>query len=123
MLKAIYRTKDLQEAIIAFQDFQQQWKRMYPSIVHYWAENFPHLTRFLSLPRSIRPYLYTTNYLERLSKEIKRRAKTIEIFCSEDSLINLLYIVMIWENEKLQSRRLIGFSSFKALEEGETQIP
>ncbi|MEJ5189826.1 MAG: transposase, partial [Breznakiellaceae bacterium] len=66
----------------------------------------------------VRPYIYTTNQLERINKEIRRRTKTIEVFSSEESLISVLYLILKNENEKLQQRRLRGFSSLMSGEEG-----
>ncbi|MBN2025990.1 MAG: transposase, partial [Actinobacteria bacterium] len=69
-------------------------------------------------PDSVRPYIYTTNQLERINKEIKRRTKTIEAFSSEESLISVLYLILKFEDEKLQQRRLRGFNNSVSDEEG-----
>ncbi len=36
-------------------------------------------------------YLYTTNQLERLMREVKRQVKTVGIFCDPEALEKLLY--------------------------------
>ena len=59
----------------------------------------------------IRCFLYTTNAIERLNKEVRRRAKVIEIF-SPISLEKVLYLVLREENAKLRRRRLRDFQSF-----------
>ena len=41
------------------------------------------LINFLRYPKEIRQFIYTTNQLERLAKEIKRRIKVIEVFPDE----------------------------------------
>lgn len=117
-LKAIYRADDQEEAERALSTFEERWKKRYPSLVRYWRENFPYLTAFLKYPEQVRPYIYTTNQLERINKEIKRRTKTIEVFSSEESLISVLYLILKNENERLQQRRLRGFSSLVSGEEG-----
>ncbi|MGQ9536690.1 MAG: transposase [Actinomycetota bacterium] len=66
----------------------------------------------------MRPYIYTTNRLERINEEIKRRTKTIEAFSSEESLVSVLYLLLKFENEKLQQRRLRGFNNLVSSEEG-----
>lgn len=117
-LKAIYRAADRKEAENALSSFADAWKKRYPGLVRYWRENFSHLTVFLKYPEQVRPYIYTTNQLERINKEIKRRTKTIEAFSSEESLISVLYLILKFENEKLAQRRLRGFNNLVPSEEG-----
>jgi transposase-like protein len=64
----------------------------------------------LRYPKEIRQFIYTTNQLERLAKEIKRRIKVLEIFPDERSVERLLYLVLKEINEKLNSMRLRGFN-------------
>jgi putative transposase len=106
--KAIYRAEDIDGASDSLEAFSKRWKKTYPGLVKYWRENFSHLTVFLDYPDSVRPYIYTTNQLERINKEIKRRTKTIEAFSSEESLVSILYLILKYEDEKLQQRKAIG---------------
>lgn len=108
-LKPIYRADSQKDAQAAFATFSERWKKRYPGLVKYWRENLHHLTVFLKYPEPVRPYIYTTNQLERINKEIKRRTKSIEVFSSEESLLSVLYLVITYENEKLQKKRLKGF--------------
>jgi transposase-like protein len=77
----------------------------------------------LRYPKEIRQFIYTTNQLERLAKEIKRRIKVIEVFPNEGSAGRLLYLILKELNERLNSRRLRGFKkielgSYHALSRG-----
>jgi len=53
-----------------------------------------------------RRYLYTTNQLERLAKEVKRRTKLVEVFCSQAAVEKLLYLVLPQVHEAWGARRL-----------------
>ena len=117
-LKAIYRAPSQKEAELSLSSFAERWKKRYPNLVRYWRENFPHLTAFLKYPEQVRPYIYTTNQLERINKEVKRRTKTIEVFSSEESLVSVLYLILKSENERLGQRRLRGFVGMSLEEEG-----
>ncbi|MCD6540348.1 transposase, partial [Candidatus Bipolaricaulota bacterium] len=68
------------------------------------------LPEFLNHPKGIRAYLYTTNQLERLIEELKRRTKAVEVFCGPEALEKLVYLVLVQENERLLGRRLRGFA-------------
>ena len=48
-----------------------------------WETKAYALLAFLCPPRPVRRYLCTTNQLEQLAKEVKRRTKVVEAFCGE----------------------------------------
>jgi transposase-like protein len=68
---------------------------------------------FVKYPEQVRPYIYTTNQLKRIGKEIKRRSRTTCAFSSEESLISVLYLILRSENEKPRRRRLRGFQNLE----------
>lgn len=109
-LKAIYRAEGLEEAEEAIRRLQSRWGKVYPRVVEKWERKAQELLVFLRHPREIRRYLYTTNQLERLTKEVKRRTKVVEVFCGEEAVEKLLYLVLSEVNERLRNRRLRGFA-------------
>ncbi len=112
-LKKIYKAKTREEARKALQAFKSKWKK-YPEVVRKWEENFNVLTTFMEYPEEIRPYVYTTNMLERLIKEVKRRVKVIEVFSTPESAYKIIYLVLAEMNERYEKTRLIGFVQLKA---------
>ena len=56
-----------------------------------WEENFDDFLRFLEFSLKIRRFIYTTNQLERLFKEVKRRLKVIEILPDEENADKILF--------------------------------
>jgi len=109
-LKRIYRADTLKEAREALGAFERIWTRKYPKIVAKWVEKSYALLEFLNHPKAIRPYLYTTNQLERLIKEVKRRVKVVEVFCGPQAVEKLLYLVFAEKNQTTLKRRLKGFA-------------
>ncbi|MGC8817411.1 MAG: transposase [Candidatus Hadarchaeum sp.] len=51
---------------------------MYPRIVAHWEAKSHALLAFLRHPKPIRRCFYTTNQLECLSREVKRRTKVVD---------------------------------------------
>ena len=74
-----------------------------------WESKAYALFAFLRHPKPIRRYLYTTNQLERLAREVKRRTKVVEVFCGEEAVAKLLYLVLSHLDEAWEARRLRGF--------------
>jgi transposase-like protein len=64
----------------------------------------------LRYPKEIRQFIYTTNQLERLAKEIKRRIKVIEVFLDEGSAGRSLYLILKKVNKRLSLRKIRGFN-------------
>jgi len=72
------------------------------------------LLTFLRYPKEIRQFIYRTNQVERLAKEIKRRIKVLEVFPDAGSVERLLYLILKELNERLSSRRLRGFNEIES---------
>ena len=52
-------------------------------------------------------FFRTSNQIERLNKELKRRSKVIGVFPNEDSLIRLMGSVLMERNEHIASMRCV----------------
>lgn len=56
-------------------------------------------------PESVRRLIRTSNYIERLNKELKRRSNAIGVFPNGDSVIRLMGTLLIEYHEKLQAKK------------------
>lgn len=118
-LKIIYKALKRDDAKKYLGRLKAVWGSRYPKVVGMWEENFIKLTNFMEFPARIRSMIYTTNQLERLMKEIKRRLKVMEILPSESSAEKILYMILREENEKYLKRKLRGFEGAFDEEENE----
>ena len=57
---------------------------------------------YMSFPEQHRAKLHSTNPLERLNKEVKRRADVVGIFPSEQSILRLIGAVLLEQNDEWQ---------------------
>lgn len=75
-------------------------------------EGFEDAMTVMVLPQNLRKKLRTSNHIERLNKELKRRSKVIDIFPNQESLIRLMGAVLVEINEKKKlDRNRIIFST------------
>lgn len=72
-------------------------------------EGFEDSMTAMELPKHLRKLFRTSNHIERLNKELKRRSKVIGIFPNAESLNRLMGSVLIELNEKRKSSRRIFY--------------
>ena len=72
-------------------------------------EGFESVMTVMFLPESMRRYFRTSNHLERLNLEIKRRSKVIGIFPNEASMLRLIGSVLIEQNELYTTHSHVNF--------------
>jgi transposase-like protein len=61
----------------------------------------------MALPRWLRKYFRTSNHIERLNEELKRRSDVIGIFPNESSILRLMGSVLIEKHDALQAKKTI----------------
>ncbi len=89
-LRWIYDRRDLQEARRDLAAWIAKWQGKYPKLVD-WAEtNIEETLTFYRLPRAHHKHLKSTNMLERLNEEIKRRTRVVRIFPNDASCLRLI---------------------------------
>lgn len=77
-------------------------------------EGFESVMTIMVFPKTMRRYFRTTNHLERLNKELKRRSNVIGIFPNEESLLRLMGSVLIEWHENPKRQRGFRFDKMEA---------
>jgi len=72
---------------------------------------FESVMTVLAIPESMRRYFRTSNHLERLNKELKRRSHVIGIFANEASLLRLMGSVLCEQNENYLAHSRTNFKT------------
>ena len=67
-----------------------RWQEKYPRLCSWVEENIEQTFTFYRLPREHHKHLKSTNMLERLNQELKRRTHVIRIFPDEQSALRLI---------------------------------
>lgn len=72
---------------------------------------FEDVLTVFNLPQEMRIPLRTSNCIERLNGELKRRSNVIRIFPNKESVLRLMGSVAIVYNDKLLSKRMIFYKN------------
>ena len=70
-------------------------------------EGFEDAMIIMTLPLTLRRYFRTSNHIERLNRELKRRSSVIGVFPNADSLLRLMGSVLLEWDEQNPKRRAI----------------
>ena len=89
-MRSIFYASSRKRANQFYRDFVNKWKTPFPSAVQSLEKSLDSCLRFFSFPEEDWKALRTTNIIERLNKEFRRRTKTMEIISGEDSCYRLL---------------------------------
>ncbi len=108
-LKAVYQCKTSEEADKALNDFIETYKDKYPKIRDRF-ENRDSLFSWLSFPKAIQCSIYTSNLIEGLNKQLKRKIKQKEQFPNEESLERFVCTQFMEYNQRFSNRIHRGFN-------------
>lgn len=104
-VRAILDAPDIQTARYLQQQFSATYEDKLPRVVSVVEQGFDDVTAVLVLPDKYRKRLRTTNAMERLNEEIRRRERVIRIFPNRESVIRLLGALLMELDEKWASGR------------------
>ena len=89
-LRWLYDRRDLDEARRDLAAWLKKWSGKYPKLCEWVEENIEETFTFYRLPRAHHKHLKSTNLLERLNQEIKRRTLVVRIFPNAESALRLI---------------------------------
>jgi len=107
-LKSIYTASTEEDGQLALREFNDIWGKKYPHITLSWQNNWSELSTFYKYPEAIKKLIYTTNPIESLNSNIKRKTKSKGSFPTIDSAFKLLYLATQevqhkWKNAKIRN--------------------
>jgi len=108
--KIVY-AESLEQANKAQRDFISKWKKLAPKVVVSLEEAGEELLTFYRFPKSQWKVLRTTNAIERLNEEFRRRVKTQSSLPDARTAERLLFGLII--SGQIQMRRIDGWQDLK----------
>jgi putative transposase len=97
-LNRVFYANNESQARQAFHDLKDRWDRLFPSAVHVIEKDLDSLLTFFQFDTGFWTVLRTTNPIERLNKEFKRRTNAMEVTGGEASTYRcLVYVAQTME--------------------------
>ncbi|MCS4504368.1 IS256 family transposase [wastewater metagenome] len=89
-LRWLYERRDASEAQRDLAAWLERWQPKYPKLCDWVEGNIGETLTFYRLPRAHHKHLKSTNMLERLNEEIRRRTRVVRIFPNAASCLRLV---------------------------------
>lgn len=99
-LAEMFNCDDIQKARARRGEIMVDYADIAPDALTTLDAGFDDAMSVMELPRPMRRCVRTTNYLERLNREVKRRSKVIGVFPNSGSVMRLVGSVLIEENDR-----------------------
>lgn len=94
-MRSIFYASSREKAMEFFNEFKAKWESQLPSAVSCLEKSMDACLTFFNFPKDEWISLRTTNIIERLNKEFRRRTKPMEIVAGERSCYTLLAFIAL----------------------------
>jgi putative transposase len=101
-LRQAFLQPDQDSARRVWRQMADQFRPRWPKLGSLMDESEHEVLAYMGFPAQHRAKLHSTNPLERLNKEVKRRADVVGIFPSEQAILRLIGAVLLEANDEWQ---------------------
>jgi putative transposase len=113
-LRWLYDRRSVEEARRNLAAWIAKWEGRYPRLVAWAEETIEETLTFYRLPRQHHKHLKSTNMLERLNEEIRRRTYVVRIFPNAASCCRLIRALAVETHENwLEAHRYLNMDDLK----------
>jgi len=113
-LRWLYDRRDLGEVRRDLAQWLSKWQAKYPKLTSWVEENIEETLTYYRLPLAHHKHMKSTNMLERLNQEIKRRTLVVRIFPNAPSCLRLVRALAIEIHEAwLEATRYLNMEHLK----------
>ncbi|QYJ17131.1 IS256 family transposase ISCth5 [Rubrobacter xylanophilus DSM 9941] len=120
-LKAIFKVRRQKTARALAEEFVKLYGKRFPKAVSVFEAGITDALSYLGYPGSHHSKLRTTNMLERLFKEVKRRTRVVGVFPNESSAATLATEIALRSSEEWALRRYLTMDALEAAEKPNPQ--
>jgi putative transposase len=121
-LKAIFKVRRQKTAKALAEEFIELYSGRFTKAVSVFEAGIEGALTYLGYPGSHHAKLRTTNMLERLFKEVKRRTRVVGVFPNESSAVTLATEIALRSSEEWALRRYITMDALETAEKPNPQL-
>ena len=115
-LRWLYDRRNIDEARSDLAAWLARWQAKYPKLTDWVEDHIEETWTFYRLPRQHHKHLKSTNMLERLNEEIRRRTRVVRIFPNQASCLRLVRALAVETHEDwLEANRYLNMDYLKEL--------
>lgn len=116
MINTVFAQDSQEAAIKQWRTVADQLREKFPKLAALMDKAESDVLAFMSFPKSHRVQIHSTNPLERLNAEIKRRTNVVGIFPNEPAITRLVGALLLEQNDEWQlQRRYLPLEGLQAL--------
>ena len=101
-LRQAFLQPDRAQASAMLRHVADQLRQKWPKLAAFIDDSESDVLSYLDFPEPHRSKLHSTNPLERLNKEVERRADVVGIFPNEAAIVRLIGAVLLEQNDEWQ---------------------
>ncbi|BCW93428.1 MAG: IS256 family transposase [Thermoanaerobaculum sp.] len=121
-LQEVFAAKRRTTAESLARGFVERYGDRFKRAVEVFAQGLEEALTYLDFPSGHQRHIKSTNVLERLFREVKRRTRVVGVFPNEESLANLATVVMLRVTEDWAFRRYMDLAPLWGAEQKPTKI-
>lgn len=109
-LNAMFQSSDLDKARKKRDSILQDYEDVAPGAMECLDLGFESAVTVFCFPESVRKVVRTSNHIERINRELKRRSAAIGVFPNGDSVVRLMGMVLVEHHELLQTKSRLFYA-------------
>jgi putative transposase len=121
-LKAIFKVRREKTALALAEEFVELYGSRFPKAVSVFEAGMNDALAYLRYPGSHHARIRTTNMLERLFEEVKRRTKVVGVFPNETSAATLATEIVLRSSEEWALRRYLAMDALEGAKKPNPQL-
>ena len=119
-IRQAFEQPDYKHAVQTWRHVANQLRVRWSKLAELMDQSEVDVLAYMSFPRQHRTKLHSTNPIERLNKEVKRRSDVVGIFPNEASIMRLIGAVLFEQNDEWQTQnRYMQVEAFDQIDKEE----
>ena len=113
--KLIYLSENKQQARERFLEWAKKWESLEPKVVNCLKKDLNEMLNFLDFPREHWRRIRTTNVIERVFREVRRRIRPMNCFKNDASCERILYAIFFYMNRRWMWKKIGDWQTEKKI--------